>query len=282
MKNIHSLDSTCTWHTTIFAIRWPTNIWRMGVTAFLAGLVAGVCAAQPAQSVVTFTTDVDCTWKIDGKTQAPLDAGAMRAVTLSAGYHKLEASSADGYYAYSTTVNAVAGQDKTWKINLAYWHDFNRASALGKIAFDKAVADLAAHPTWTDPATGLMWTRTDNGDPINWYQAVDYCKTLTLGGYSDWRLPEIDELAAIQSFHDPILPWKRKKGTVIFIRGGILLSGWIWSNTPARRPDEAQYFIFDYGDLNQPLIHGGRYEHTHSHASMSALCVRRAGGTARQ
>lgn len=27
-----------------------------------------------------------------------------------------------------------------------------------------------------------------------WQEAIDYCKQLELGGYKDWRLPDIDEL----------------------------------------------------------------------------------------
>src|SRR5205807_1728009 len=45
-----------------------------------------------------------------------------------------------------------------------------------------------------DRVTGLMWTRRDNGEDINWREANEYAKKLALGGYSDWRLPTIDEL----------------------------------------------------------------------------------------
>jgi hypothetical protein len=42
-----------------------------------------------------------------------------------------------------------------------------------------------------------MWTRSDNNADVNLDQAVDYCKNLKSGGYSDWRLPEIEELKGI-------------------------------------------------------------------------------------
>ncbi len=42
--------------------------------------------------------------------------------------------------------------------------------------------------TITDTITGLMWQKIDFGE-ISFENAVKYCDTLTLGGYTDWRLP---------------------------------------------------------------------------------------------
>lgn len=57
----------------------------------------------------------------------------------------------------------------------------------------------------TDSITGLQWQ--DYYGPNNpgikrtlWKNAVDYCNDLVLGGYSDWRLPNINELGTIISF----------------------------------------------------------------------------------
>lgn len=54
-----------------------------------------------------------------------------------------------------------------------------------------------AKETVYDPTTKLMWQ--DNSESIirNWQNAITYCDNLTLGGYSDWRLPEIKELLSI-------------------------------------------------------------------------------------
>ncbi len=54
--------------------------------------------------------------------------------------------------------------------------------------------------TVTDPNTGLMWQEeTAPGDFI-WKDALVYSENLTLAGYSDWRLPNINELKTIVDY----------------------------------------------------------------------------------
>ncbi len=48
----------------------------------------------------------------------------------------------------------------------------------------------------TDTNTGLQW-QDDVIAWSSWNQAINYCENLTLGGYSDWRLPNINELKSI-------------------------------------------------------------------------------------
>ena len=53
---------------------------------------------------------------------------------------------------------------------------------------------------WTDSSTRLMWmvqAADNNGQGYNWKQAKNYCANLNLAGYSDWRLPTIDELRGL-------------------------------------------------------------------------------------
>lgn len=62
----------------------------------------------------------------------------------------------------------------------------------------------------TDNVTGLMWTKssdldgngnvTDAGDKLSFNNAVEYCSNLTLGGYDDWRLPDIKTLYSLIMF----------------------------------------------------------------------------------
>jgi len=51
----------------------------------------------------------------------------------------------------------------------------------------------------TDNLTGLMWARNANlpNGTRTWYQAVDDCNNLNLCGYTDWRLPSVNELESL-------------------------------------------------------------------------------------
>ena len=46
-----------------------------------------------------------------------------------------------------------------------------------------------------DNVTGLMWQKDTAPGTYTWKQARSYCSSLTLGGYTDWRLPTIQELS---------------------------------------------------------------------------------------
>lgn len=50
--------------------------------------------------------------------------------------------------------------------------------------------------TYIDSATGLMWQQDNDAKTIkkDWDSAKAYCENLTLGGFNDWRLPNIYEL----------------------------------------------------------------------------------------
>lgn len=52
--------------------------------------------------------------------------------------------------------------------------------------------------TITDTVTGLMWQKTDYGD-LTIENASIYVDTMTLGGYTDWRLPSAHEAFTIMN-----------------------------------------------------------------------------------
>jgi hypothetical protein len=74
---------------------------------------------------------------------------------------------------------------------------------------------------YLDPQTKLTWTKEDSGRDINWHEANQYADGVRLGGYSDWRLPTIEQL---EGLYDP----KEKDK----IRKPFKLTGWwVWSST---------------------------------------------------
>ncbi len=79
--------------------------------------------------------------------------------------------------------------------------------------------------TYLAERTGLLWARTDNGTDLDWYAARDHCRALQLGGWSDWRLPTIDEL---EQLHE------RRSQATYKVPAGIQLSACCpWSATAA-------------------------------------------------
>jgi hypothetical protein len=73
----------------------------------------------------------------------------------------------------------------------------------------RAVRDVTAPPTIpqhftdngngtvTDGLTALVWQKIPRTDTLNWEAALAYADTLTLAGFTDWRLPNIKELQSI-------------------------------------------------------------------------------------
>ena len=51
----------------------------------------------------------------------------------------------------------------------------------------------------TDAATGLIWQKGDLSAK-RWKEALEYCESLNYAGYSDWRLPNINELASLANY----------------------------------------------------------------------------------
>ncbi len=112
-----------------------------------------------------------------------------------------------------------------------------------------------------DSRTGLLWTRKDNGKGIDWPSANRYCEGLTLAGYSDWRLPTIDELEAL---HDQSVDARYK------IRSPFVLTACCPWSSKEEGSDSAWGFNF-YDGVRSLL----RLDYAFSY--YRALCVRGSG-----
>lgn len=125
---------------------------------------------------------------------------------------------------------------------------------------------------WNDPATGLMWTRKDDhGKGFDWSDARSYCSNLRLDGYSDWRLPEIQELSSIYDSGSTDYYHGLGMRIAYHIKGQIQLSSYsaIWSITAGKSSDQAWYYAFDRHT---------QFSYKMNHVmGLHALCVRRPG-----
>ena len=86
-----------------------------------------------------------------------------------------------------------------------------------------------ATDTVTDNLTGLIWSKNANlaGTTKTWSEALSYCNDLSLGGYTDWRLPNLRELLSLIDYGNvnPALP--NDYGTYF----NSLQSSYYWSST---------------------------------------------------
>ena len=89
--------------------------------------------------------------------------------------------------------------------------------------------------TVLDTKTNLMWAAKDNGSEITWSDARDYCEKYSAGGYSDWRMPKVEEL---ESLYDASI--NRKFHLTKLIK---LTWGAIWALEPATRGHRHYNFL---------------------------------------
>jgi serine/threonine protein kinase len=227
---------------------------------------------NPTSNVATLLVlcDLACDWRLDGNSLGRLAAGDSVTVPLSLGRHLVNAITLDDLDEVKKEIEIkTPGQ---MNVHLALQSVQAARIKAAQEARDKAareqqereqrervVRELAAE-AWTDPATGLMWTKKDNGSDVTWQQASDYCRNLQQAGYSGWRLPLIDELAGIYDAN----------ANIYHVKGSLQLSNESqWSSSQVA--DSADMWNFNFGD-------GGRNSnYLGMRGSFHALCVRRSG-----
>lgn len=74
--------------------------------------------------------------------------------------------------------------------------------------FSVSFADFARDDEMViDTCTDLIWQDDSTPPTMSWANALKYCDALTLGGNSDWRLPNINELRSIVDYttYNPVI-----------------------------------------------------------------------------
>mgnify|MGYP001769178747 CR=1 FL=1 len=95
-----------------------------------------------------------------------------------------------------------------------------------------------------DTKTNLMWAEKDNGSNINWQNAKIYCENYQGGGYSDWRMPTVEELMVLDenknckdaitftADHGDAIIWSSKEssGDAVFYFTSSGEWRWVWKS----------------------------------------------------
>ena len=86
----------------------------------------------------------------------------------------------------------------------------------------------------TDKFTGLMWVGTPDVNQVTWTTALANAAALTLCGFSDWRLPNINELESLTNIETADLPtYLNAQGFSGFV-GNSYWSSTTFAATPSR------------------------------------------------
>jgi hypothetical protein len=108
--------------------------------------------------------------------------------------------------------------------------------------------------TVTDQVSGLIWQQAD-GPETTWEKAGTYCRSLSLAGYQDWRLPFAHELFSIVN-HNMLNP---ALDTTVFAR----TSAEYWWTTDQRSDDKSVIWVVNAGGgigphpMNETISAGG-------------------------
>jgi len=97
--------------------------------------------------------------------------------------------------------------------------------------------------TVLDTKTNLMWAAKDNGRDINWANAKSYCENYHGGGYTDWRMPSLQELTGL---YDGAKTYAANCGFDVHLTELIRLTcSFVWTSDTG--DSEAILFVFGTG-----------------------------------
>jgi hypothetical protein len=127
---------------------------------------------------------------------------------------------------------------------------------------DFTVTDTLRGLVWQQCSSGQINDATCSGSPTsyNWANAIANCENLTLAGFTDWRLPNINELSSIIDYTSTTL-----KNQVYF--PGSSGNGGYWSSTTFSTSPSYAWYV----GLADGAITGGQNKTTVSH---HVRCVR--------
>lgn len=97
----------------------------------------------------------------------------------------------------------------------------------------------------TDQLTGLMWVRNHGGSTTRtWQQSLDYANALSLCGFSDWRLANVNELESLVNAAENGSTWLPAQGFIVSQAS-------FWSSTTLALHPSRAWAVDVFGNLGE-------------------------------
>ena len=140
------------------------------------------------------------------------------------------------------------------------------ARRLRQIVLGLGIVGLLAAPLWaksdgdftdnndgtvTDTRSGLMWAKFRVANGQSWATALQTCANLTLAGYSDWRLPNVNEFLSI-------IDTQRSSPAIYSVFPEANPSDTYWTSTPQANTSSRYYVSISSGLITSAANSGGR------------------------
>jgi Protein of unknown function (DUF1566) len=211
----------------------------------------------PAFATLLVSVDMDCTLYIDDATKGvALTAWTPKKVPIDRGEHILRwhEPKANETFIVKAAIDKPGTQVYEYKISVEQAE--RRAREEEQRIMERG---------WVVRGD-LMWTVRDNGSDVNWNEAKAYCEACRVGGYSDWRMPTIEELEGLYVKENSYKPRDADYPAHI-AKPFILTDLGHWSST-LNDSSSAFFFGFYFGERNAHYLSVRYYR---------VLCVRRSG-----
>ena len=138
----------------------------------------------------------------------------------------------------------------------ADWSKYDLSPSIsGDFRHEYVAKELEGAQVLLDHATRLMWQRPDLLEEMNWAQASQHVAQLNArnyAGFSDWRLPSIEELASLME--------GRKTESGLYLSplfGSPPL--WCWSVDRSPAPGKVWFISFNSGGIQQHAIENSAF-----------------------